>query len=156
MRRNHIISVQFLLLTVLLVTLILTSCADHGVISEEGGHNDDHQQPATVSFSEDVHPVLLRSCAFNSCHGNVNPQHGVNVTSYQTLVGDDHGGHKYAGSLHNPVIRGDGFNSPLYVAVSPRYRELGLDFRMPKFSDTLTTLEQENIRVWIDEGALNN
>ncbi|MGB5107695.1 MAG: hypothetical protein WBP29_13710 [Candidatus Zixiibacteriota bacterium] len=132
-----------------LLLLFLSACSDHGVtIIDDGGGGPPPPDP-TVFFAADVHPILMRTCAFNSCHGEVNPQHDLKVTTYTdiTKVSPIHG---------RIVIAGDAGVSALYIAVSPRYRELGLDFRMPRFSDTLTTAEQDTIRIWIDEGALDN
>ena len=44
-------------------------------------------------------------------------------------------------------------SSLIYIIISPTY--IGLN-RMPRFSDTLTTIQQNLIRDWIDEGALDN
>ncbi len=132
-----------------LILTVISACSDHGaaMIPDDGG--GPPPPDPTVFFATDVHPILLRSCAFNSCHGEVNPQHDLKVTTYGniTSVSPVHG---------RIVIPGDAGISALYISVSPRYRELGLDFRMPRFSDTLTTAEQDTIRTWINEGALNN
>lgn len=137
-----LIAITFLLL------LAISACSDHGAVVDDDGDNEP-PPPATVFFSNDVHPILLRSCAFNSCHGTENPQHDLKVLTYAdiTRVSPIHG---------RIVIAGDAGASALYISISPRYREIGLDFRMPRFSDTLTTAEQDTIRVWISEGALNN
>jgi hypothetical protein len=137
-----LIAIAFLLL------LAISACSDHGAVINDDGGNEP-PPPATIFFSTDVHPLLLRTCAFNSCHGEVNPQHDLKVTNYSDLtkVSPIHG---------RVIIAGDASASALYIAVSPRYREIGLDFRMPRFSDTLTTAEQDTLRVWINEGALNN
>ncbi len=136
------------IIPLLVVAAILAGgCTDHGSVLTI---DDDPEPPVyTVSFATDVQPLLLRSCAFNSCHGDVNPQHDFRVTSYTEIM--------KVSPLHGrAVIAGDAGVSSLYLAISPRYREIGLDLRMPRFSDTLTTAQQDTIKVWIDEGAADN
>jgi hypothetical protein len=126
--------------------LLVSGCTDHGSVIKI----EDKPDPVyTVSFAVDVQPILLRNCAFNSCHGDVNPQHDLKVTSYGdiTKVSPVHG---------RAVIPGDAGSSSLYLAISPRYRDLGLTFRMPRFSDTLTTAQQDTIKTWINEGGVDN
>ncbi len=132
-----------------LLALTLSACSDHGAVLKDDNGGGPPPPDPTVFFGADVHPILLRSCAFNSCHGDVNPQHDLKVTSYAdiTKVSPIHG---------RIVVPGDAGVSALYISISPRYRELGLDFRMPRFSDSLTTAEQDTIRIWINEGALDN
>lgn len=133
----------------LLIIFLLSACSDHGIIVRDDDGGGPPPPDPTVFFSSDVQPILLRTCAFNSCHGDVNPQHDLKVTSYDDIM--------KVSPLHGRIIvPGDAGVSALYISISPRYRELGLDFRMPRFSDTLTSAEQETIRVWINEGALNN
>lgn len=132
-----------------LFALLLSACSDHGAVLKDDNGGGPPPPDPTVFFSADVHPILLRSCAFNSCHGDVNPQHDLKVTSYSNIMN--------VSPIHGRiVVPGDANVSALYISISPRYRELGLDFRMPRFSDSLTTAEQETIRVWINEGALDN
>ncbi len=131
-----------------LLALTLSACSDHGSIVKNDNSGPPPPDP-TVFFANDVQPILIRTCAFNSCHGDVNPQHDLKVTSYASITN--------VSPIHGRiVIPGDANSSALYISISPRYRELGLDFRMPRFSDTLTTAEQDTIHTWIDEGALNN
>ncbi len=133
----------------LLASISLSACSDHGAIVKDDNGGGPPPPDPTVFFTTDVQPILLRSCAFNSCHGDVNPQHDLKVTSYDDIL--------KVSPLHGRIIvPGEAGVSALYISISPRYRELGLDFRMPRFSDTLTSAEQETIRTWIDEGALNN
>lgn len=133
----------------LLASISLSACSDHGVFVKDDNGGGPPPPDPTVFFGTDVQPILLRSCAFNSCHGDVNPQHDLKVTSYDDIM--------KVSPLHGRIIvPGEAGVSALYISISPRYRELGLDFRMPRFSDTLTSAEQETIRTWIDEGALNN
>lgn len=131
---------------VAVASILINSCADHGRVVQIV---EEEPPMLTVSFKDDVQPVLLASCAFNNCHGSFNPQHGVNVTSYAGIMNNDpfHGRH---------VIPGDADVSAIYLAVTTRYREIGLQFRMPQFSDTLTSGQQDTIKTWINEGAHDN
>ncbi len=129
------------------LVLVINSCADHGRVVDDGSNNPPPL--LTVSFKDDVHPILLNSCAFNSCHGDINPQHDFKVSTYADIM--------RVSSLHGRVvIPGDASSSALYIAISPRYREIGLQFRMPQFSDSLASDQQTLIRTWIDEGANDN
>lgn len=129
------------------LVLVINSCADHGRVTDDGSNNPPPM--LTVSFKDDIHPILLSSCAFNSCHGEINPQHDLKVSTYADVM--------RVSSLHGRVvIPGDASSSALYIAVSPRYREIGLQFRMPQFSDSLASDQQALIRTWIDEGANDN
>ena len=58
-----------------------------------------------------------------------------------------------AGFNGKAVIAGDGENSNLYrkVTNSPTFGS-----RMPVNGDTLTTAQQQLIKDWIDQGALDN
>jgi hypothetical protein len=51
------------------------------------------------------------------------------------------------------VIPFDANASRLYNAVTRAYSTKGILFRMPKDADTLTTIEQIQIRDWINQGA---
>lgn len=147
MKSSNLTLIGFFVL--LLAALSLSACSDHGAnVKDDNGGGPPPPDP-TVFFGADVQPILVRSCAFNSCHGDVNPQHDLKVTSYDDIM--------KVSPLHGRIIvPGEAGVSALYISISPRYRELGLDFRMPRFSDTLTTAEQDTIRIWINEGAQNN
>lgn len=132
-----------------LLAVSVSACSDHGAVLKDDNGGGPPPPDPTVFFGADVHPILLRTCAFNSCHGDVNPQHDLRVTSYSNIM--------TVSPIHGRiVVPGDASVSALYISISPRYRELGLDFRMPRFSDSLTTAEQDTIRIWINEGALDN
>ena len=126
---------------------ILSACTDHGIAPEQQ-QTPDPPQP-TVFFSTDVHPILLANCSYSGCHGTVNPRHEFQVESYATIMADTptYGRH---------VIAGDADSSPLYIVISSRFAELGQLLRMPRGADSLSTAQQELIRTWINDGALDN
>ncbi len=97
-----------------------------------------------VSFSEDVSPIIKRTC--ERCHGGTGEdgevvvEEGLNMTTYEGLM---------AGSLYGTVVEpGNPDESYLVELV-----EAG---DMPKEGDTLTADEIEIIRQWIAAGAKNN
>jgi hypothetical protein len=47
-------------------------------------------------------------------------------------------------------------SSALYIAVTPRYAELGIAGRMPFGRTPLSVVNQNKIRDWIDQGAKDN
>jgi hypothetical protein len=144
---NRLLRIPRYYLTLVLVAGLMSACADHGAAPEP--EETPEQTEPTVSFSADVHPILLTNCNFSGCHGSASTRHEFEVTSYATITADTptYGRH---------VISGDADSSPLYIAISARFAELGQPLRMPRSLDSLSTVQQELIRTWIDEGALDN
>ncbi len=109
---------------------------------------DDDQPVSTVSYTTDVKPILDSvGCGVIGCHGNgtgsgltFTPTHS-SITSAMTTLGD------------KIIVPFSASNSPVYIMVSPTFYGLS---RMPKFQDTLSTTQQNLIRDWINEGALDN
>lgn len=128
----------------LVPAVLLSGCADMG--------NPPTSSPApngggaTVSFASDIQPLFNTYCASAGCHGDVSPQNSFRLTSYANTI---------ATGVHAPnVIPGDAANSTLYRIVTPASSP-GLS-RMPFGGPYLTTSQQQLIRDWINEGALNN
>ena len=91
-----------------------------------------------VSFATDVLPIFVERCS--ECHGDDDPEEGLEVTSYRTLM---------LGSIYGSVIKpGDVAGSYLFEQVSRG--------KMPKKGDRLTTTQIEIIRRWIEAGAREN
>ncbi len=94
--------------------------------------------PATVSFRDDVRPILTKNCV--QCHGG---QAGLYVDSYDTLL---------AGSSSNRVVApGDPEKSILVQRLTGE-----LQPRMPLASAPLSEEAIATIETWILEGAPNN
>ncbi|MBI3959158.1 MAG: hypothetical protein HY328_10135 [Chloroflexi bacterium] len=94
--------------------------------------------PAEVSFQSHVLPILVERCS--ECHGDDDPEEGLEVTTYRTLL---------LGSIYGAVIKaGDAEGSYLMEMISSG--------KMPKKGDPLTPRQIEIIRAWIDAGALDN
>ncbi len=94
--------------------------------------------PATVSFLNDVRPILIGNCV--QCHGG---QGGLYVDSYDTLV---------AGSSRNKVVvPGNPEESILIQRLTGELRP-----RMPLIGQPLSEREIAVIETWIREGTPNN
>jgi len=108
-----------------------------------------------ISFARNVMPILQANCV--ECHsgsGEGLAKSGLDLTAYDHLM---------KGTKFGPVVvPGDSTSSTLYRVVSHR-----VDPRIqmpPHHDESLATgrkpaleMEQiENIRSWIDQGALNN
>ncbi len=92
----------------------------------------------SVSFSEDINPVLQANC-FN-CHGGEKTSRGLSVATYETLM---------KGSQNGAVINpGNPDSSKLLQSI--------LSGKMPKKGEKLTADEAQLIKQWILEGAQNN
>lgn len=93
---------------------------------------------ATVSFANDVMPILQSRC-FN-CHGGDDVKEGLSFASFDTLM---------AGSINGPVIvPGDAANSLLVQLIQQG--------KMPKRGPKLTPDQLQILIDWILAGAPNN
>jgi len=90
--------------------------------------------PDPKSFAQDVAPILNSRCV--SCHNLTNANAGVNLSSYATVS--------------QVVTPANSNGSLLYGVVS---RTFGSP--MPP-SGSLSDQDIQNIKTWIDEGAINN
>ncbi len=100
---------------------------------------------ATVTFSGDIQPILS-VCA---CHRSGNTSGGLSLDSWASMIA---GGNSNAS---NPAVAaGDGANSLIYQKVSMDTPPIGS--RMPLGGPYLSADDQQKIKGWIDQGALNN
>jgi uncharacterized membrane protein len=102
---------------------------------------------ASVSYSEDVRPILQANCI--SCHeegGSGYEASGFSMTSYDDLM---------AGTKYGPMIlAGDSEGSNLVVLVEGRADP---SISMPHGNlDPISSKDIETIRRWIDQGAKRN
>ena len=101
-----------------------------------------------VSYQNDVAPILNDKCL--RCHkepdGMGYVQSGLNVASYETLM---------QGTMFGEVIiPGDSKRSVINKLIEGR---AGESMRMPHGNaKKLTAAEVEQIKRWVDQGALNN
>jgi hypothetical protein len=105
--------------------------------------------PTTISFSEDVLPLLKWRCS--SCHqpgGQGHEKSGLDLTSYTGVM---------KGTKFGPmVIPGNPGTSNLMVLLDwPSY--LSAEIRMPHGQlKRISVCDRDAIRTWIREGAQNN
>ncbi|MCX6832026.1 MAG: hypothetical protein NT028_07825 [candidate division Zixibacteria bacterium] len=126
------------------VMVVLGACSDHGArITDPPGI-----PTPTAYFSTEIHSLLFNSCGTSGCHIGANPQHEFSVATYATITEISHHGRH--------VVPGFADSSALYIAVSPRYAELGIAGRMPFGRTPLLIIDQNKIRDWIDQGAKDN
>lgn len=104
----------------------------------------DNDSVALIRFGTDIKPLLDSYCL--ACHGGASPQSGFSVQTYNTVI---------TSGLRAPnVIASNSGGSRLYIATttSPS-RDID---RMPQGGPYLTSDQQNLIKTWIDQGALNN
>jgi hypothetical protein len=99
------------------------------------------------SFRSDVQPILRANCF--ECHvppgGEGYLKTGLSMATYQDLM---------HGTFYGPVIvPGDSRHSILNMLVEGRADP---SMRMPHGRKPLATEEIEILRIWVDQGALNN
>jgi mono/diheme cytochrome c family protein len=93
---------------------------------------------ATVSFANDVLPILQNRC--RNCHGGNDTEEGLALLTYDDVMkGSDNG---------FVVIPGNAANSLLVEVV--------LNQDMPKRGPKLTPAQVQIIADWVNQGALNN
>jgi hypothetical protein len=103
-------------------------------------------QSKKVTYADDVDPIMQKHCA--ECH--VAGQQGAEASgflldSYESIM---------KGSRFGPVIDpGSAISSSLYILVSGK---ADLTIAMPHGKDPLGAEDIETIRVWIENGAIEN
>ncbi len=97
-----------------------------------------------ISFTAEVKPLLNANCL--TCHGGSSTESRYSVATYNSVM--------TSGDRAPNVIAGNGAGSRLYTCLttSPS-RDID---RMPQGGPYLTTVQQDLIKAWIDQGALNN
>ena len=95
-------------------------------------------QAASVSFANDVEPILERSC--RSCHGDTAPMGRLDLSTRESLL--------RGGTRGVDLVPGNAADSRLYRRVA------GLEQpAMPAKGEPLTPKEVAALKQWIDEGA---
>ena len=117
----------------------------------------DTTQPATVSFQNDIFPLVLEvgqggyGCNNVSCHGSPIVSSNYAVSTYGEFVtpGDQ------ATGLNICVVKpGDPDNSYLVWKLEGRGEILGV--QMPQTGAKMTAGDLDLVKTWILEGARNN
>jgi len=104
----------------------------------EAPTTDPASQTATVSFANDILPILQSRCV--NCHGGNRTEEGLVLKTYADLM---------AGSDNGPVLTaGDTENSFMVELVASQ--------EMPKKGPKLTPPQIQLIIDWVTQGALDN
>lgn len=104
-------------------------------------------KPAQVSYKADVAPILEKHC--QSCHTPGQPGYiasGFELAGYDSLM---------KGTRYGPVVLpGDPLTSVLVMLIEGR---VDPSIKMPHGGQNpMTDDEIKTIRVWVDQGAINN
>lgn len=120
--------------------LILLSCRDDSSTEIVGPVED-------ISYSGDIQPIFNDSCGGPGCHIG-SSQSGVNLGSYDQVMNSNGG--QYGRAIVEPEQPD---TSPLVdkIEPSPEFGE-----RMPFKRSPLSDRQIQEIRVWIEEGAMDN
>jgi hypothetical protein len=106
--------------------------------TEPGAATEPAVQGATVSFANDILPIIESRCI--GCHGGDRTEEGLVLRTHADIM---------AGSDNGPVIvPGDAANSLLVEMVATQ--------KMPKRGPKLTPPQVQLITDWVNQGALDN
>ncbi|MEZ4660841.1 MAG: c-type cytochrome domain-containing protein [Caldilineaceae bacterium] len=112
-----------------------TSITDSVAVSNTAPTATETVDLSDVNYQDNILPLVQEHCA--KCHGADDPEEGLQLTTYKTLM---------AGSIYGAVVKpGDPDNSYLVEMVSTG--------QMPKKGAKLTPQEVEMIVAWIKAGA---
>ncbi len=122
-------------LLLLITPLLIMGC--------DGAEEPQHK----ASYSQDIIPILQKYCL--ECHVPNAPGHlasGLDMSTYQSLM---------KGTKFGPIIKaGDSLSSTLLILVDGRSDP---SIKMPHGDRTaLSAPELKTLRLWIDQGAINN
>jgi mono/diheme cytochrome c family protein len=103
---------------------------------------DEHPcDPDTIYFQNTILPLILSSCATTNCHDKLTDEQDVLLVDYASII------------EYGKIKPGDPNDSELYEKIM----ETDPDDRMPPPPvDPLTNEQKNNIKKWIEQGALNN
>lgn len=132
-------------------TITLTAISGTDLLDGTGVCTIPGSTPAGVSFATEVRPILQSRCATSGCHGAGFSSGGLtlgNATYSQVRNAVGSNGTIISGTLPSASL------SNLY-RVTTASPPTGID-RMPPVGGFLSTTQQNLIRDWIDQGALDN
>lgn len=136
-------------LCLLAVGFLALGCEDEGT-----GPFVDDLPIEDVSFANEIQPLFTRSCARAGCHLGGNPQAGLTLSAgvaYAEIVDVD--ADTYPGKRIAP---GDPDASVLYRKILSSSSASGFGTRMPQGGPYFSAVEEATLRIWIEEGALDN
>jgi len=146
--------VERVVVLVCTLALIITLGVKPGTIAQDAGQSPQSTPADSVSFAQDVFPIIRRHCLPCHAEDNYNPSE-LSLDSYELLMeGGRHG---------KAVLPGDSERSKLILklrANPPFGDRMPLDMRKKKTKKpTVAPLDEEEIQTiatWIDQGAKNN
>jgi hypothetical protein len=95
----------------------------------------------TVYFQNSILPILVSNCAMSGCHDQQSAREGIILTDYVQIIN--------TGS----VEPGNSKRSELYEAITNFNSD---DIMPPSGYGSLSSVEINLIKTWIDQGAINN
>lgn len=133
--------------------LLIVACQHHPddiLVDDNGGNGNNNGNPDTiiietgcdpdtVYFQNTILPLLVSNCAMSDCHDQVNPEDGVRLYDYATIM--------------QQVEAGDLGSSDLWEAITETDPD---DIMPPSPYAPLSSSEIALIQTWILQGALNN
>lgn len=139
-------------LCVAAAAVILAGCSSNDTPTSPGGGSGGGTVEVDPSFSTVVQEILTRrGCTNSSCHGQAT-QADLDLrpgTAYGELVNVQ----AFQDPGRTRVIPGDAQNSYLIIKLEGRQSVGG---QMPATGAPLDSIDLNNIRNWIDQGAKNN
>ncbi len=111
---------------------------DTTVATEPAAATQPAAHGATVSFAQDVLPIIESRCT--NCHGGERTEKGLNLKTYSDMMQGSENG--------SVVTAGNAADSKLV--------ELIVNQKMPKRGPKLTPPQVQLIAEWVNQGALNN
>jgi uncharacterized membrane protein len=123
------------LAALLLITAGLSSC-----------DKQDQPQLRKVTYANDVEPIIQKHCV--QCH--VTGQQGAKASG---LLMDSYESLMKGTSLGQVINPGSAMSSSLYILISGKDK---LTITMPHGNKPLSDEEIETIRIWIENGAVEN
>ena len=147
-------------ISLILASVFIASCGDEGdsptdMVGETDDHSDHDHEPVivvpapdpvepgepSVSFRNDILPILADNCALAGCHSGLQAKGGLNLTDYTHF--------KDGGVSGTAFVTGDGKGSLVVRRIDGG--------GMPPHGHTPLTREQIQFFIgWIDDGAENN
>ena len=94
--------------------------------------------PDSVYFVNDIMPLISSNCTMSGCHDNITHADGVNLTTYNKIMGYVRPGDAANSKLYKVIIKTDGDRMP------------------PAPMAPMTTAQKALIQKWINQGAKNN
>ncbi|MBL1214346.1 MAG: hypothetical protein HND52_13390 [Ignavibacteriae bacterium] len=130
------------------ISILINSCAEHIVESTPSIIDKQNQDKVLAKFSSIQDRVLNLSCAVSGCHNGTTFPNLSEGGAYANIVGVT------GSSGQNLIEPGDANNSYLYLKIVGASGIFG--DQMPKGQDPLPGEVIDSIKMWIDNGALNN